>query len=74
MVGEYSAHDRDRILVGLDLDAQRRRQRRRDEFGIVDPGKINEKRAPLMARLSDEVDGEAGFADPAHTGEGDQPL
>ena len=47
MVGEYSAYDRDRILVGFDLDTERRRECRRDEFDVGDRGKVDEVRTRI---------------------------
>ena len=65
VVGEYSAYDRDRIFVGFDLDTERRRECRRDELDVADRGKVDEERTRFIARMRDELDGEAGLADPA---------
>ena len=67
---------RDHIAVRFDLDTQRRRERGREQLDVADRGEIDEERTELVAPgvAGGDLDGEAGLADPADTGERHQPV
>ena len=62
--------------MGLDPHPECCRQSRRDQLGVSDRGEVGEVRAELVPadRLGRDLDGKAGLADPASTGQGDEPA